>query len=411
MTPRWYCILVHERDRTVVRRGNSEASGSSESANCDAFPESCRPSLEDMLDSAPPGELIPSMRRAGQPELAPGPKPANQKKRRVKMRAPAHSGQTPALPTSHDASAQSIWEGIAERQLEERLSVEKAQRELSAACAGTVKLVRDLTKQLKSCAKDMRLSALMRQKPAQLWDFRSADAAGPTRAGIKNVPQDATALSCSSRDATTHYRSRPRPGNRCGHGQRCRVVTLRLTDSETIVWAKYVEPVDFNGVTYPGMYCRKTGWIKLQRAAGQDTPSTVAEMYSEMTPVFKDGVENQNWQIRALVDSMARAHKITNSIYCEMIRDLLLEEDWKATFGSGNHLTIRWQFRAKTSQRTNTILIIIGAKRLGIEESGVATGRRETRVASIDTCTSTGTPDGPKTSTDPRPRTRWLGRP
>ncbi|KAJ8524774.1 hypothetical protein ON010_g16342 [Phytophthora cinnamomi] len=158
--------------------------------------------LEDLLASAPPGELISSIRRAGQPEPAHGSQPANQKKKRVrrevrelkylreqahilelrlaqlKKRAPAHSGLSPALPTSHDASAQSIWEGIAERQLEERLCVEKAQRELSAACAGTAKLVLDLTKQLKSWAKDMRLSALMRQKPALLWDFGSADAAG-----------------------------------------------------------------------------------------------------------------------------------------------------------------------------------------------------------------------------------------
>ncbi|KAJ8517773.1 hypothetical protein ON010_g18284 [Phytophthora cinnamomi] len=158
--------------------------------------------LEDLLASAPPGELTSSMRRAGQPELAHEPKPAMLKKKRVrrevrelkylreqthilelrlaqlKKRAPARSGLSPALPTSHGASAQSIWEGIVERQLEERLSVEKAQRELSATYSVTAKLVLDLAKELKSCAKDMRLSALVRQKPAQLWDFRSADSAG-----------------------------------------------------------------------------------------------------------------------------------------------------------------------------------------------------------------------------------------
>lgn len=106
------------------------------------------------------------------------------------------------------------------------------------------------------------------------------------------------------------------------------------SDSEIIVWTGCADPVEFNGTNFSGMQCRKTGWIKLQRVPGQCTESTWVEMYSEMTTLFKDEVEDQNWQIHALMDSMAKAHSKTNDIYCRMVRELLLEEDWKEVCGS-----------------------------------------------------------------------------
>ncbi|KAG1709500.1 hypothetical protein DVH05_020151 [Phytophthora capsici] len=102
-------------------------------------------------------------------------------------------------------------------------------------------------------------------------------------------------------------------------------------DNEIIVWAGSADPIEFNGAMFYGMQCRKTGWIKLRRATGGNT---FVEMYSEMTPLFLSGVEDKKWQIQALVGSMASAQSKTEAIYCQMVRELLLQEDWKATYGT-----------------------------------------------------------------------------
>ncbi|KAG7395770.1 hypothetical protein PHYBOEH_003205 [Phytophthora boehmeriae] len=111
-----------------------------------------------------------------------------------------------------------------------------------------------------------------------------------------------------------------------GH-QTCR--RYSSDDTEVIVWVGYANPVEFNGARFYGVQCKKTGWIKLQR--GSDQSSTTVEMYSEMTPVFAEGSTDQQAQICTLVDAMGNAHKKTNDIYCSIMRELLLEEDWKAT--------------------------------------------------------------------------------
>ncbi|RLN88194.1 hypothetical protein BBJ28_00014565 [Nothophytophthora sp. Chile5] len=111
-------------------------------------------------------------------------------------------------------------------------------------------------------------------------------------------------------------------------------------DSITIVWTGSADPVEMSGVKFRGMQCQKAGWIKLRRVGSQesgrlaDDRATTVEMHSEMTPLFQPGVVDQGRQISALIDSLRKSHDQTNAIYCQMLQELLLEEDWKATFGS-----------------------------------------------------------------------------
>ncbi|KAK1940550.1 hypothetical protein P3T76_008001 [Phytophthora citrophthora] len=102
-------------------------------------------------------------------------------------------------------------------------------------------------------------------------------------------------------------------------------------NSEVIMLVNWINPVEVNGTRFFGMQCRRTSWVKLRRLAGGNT---FVEMYSETTPLFLKGIEDVMKQIQAFFDSMASAHSTTDAIYCHMVRELLLQEDWKATYGS-----------------------------------------------------------------------------
>lgn len=174
-------------------------------------------SLEDLLSSAPPVELPPLLEgpvqvnepagvsptptnHSDQAQLTLGTTPANQKKKKrvrrevrelknlreqarelevrleqLKIRVPASGGLSSGRTCNTDVTAPSVWEKIAQRQLKERLHVEHIQDEPKAECTAHAKLVLDLVKRLKLCGKDARVCAMVRQKPARLWDLFSTD--------------------------------------------------------------------------------------------------------------------------------------------------------------------------------------------------------------------------------------------
>ncbi|ETP39777.1 hypothetical protein F442_12790 [Phytophthora nicotianae P10297] len=378
--------------------------------------------------SSPPPQTLSS-----QPKPMLGPAPPKQKKKRVRRetreikylreqarklelrleqiqkRVPANRDSNSIVCANYKTARLSVWESIAERQLKERLHGELMQKELRAACSVQAKLVQELKKQLRLCAEDKKLSALMKRKSARLWDLLSDESSDIYAEQLTQVakmclqmqqqtapPRHALQLANDLTQGVDVLKRNPTSAAgvvfemRCGtsipfdvhvagnaywrltaheafHRQgslqqdldakgdvasasfnlqvACEGFTATVrgkqtcrryinNDSETIVWTGYADPIELNGTKFSGMQCRKTGWIKLQRVAGQPAGATWVEMYSEMTPLFKEGVEDQNWQIHALLDSMTKAHSKTNEIYCRMVRELLLEEDWKAAYGS-----------------------------------------------------------------------------
>ncbi|KAF4142162.1 hypothetical protein GN958_ATG08660 [Phytophthora infestans] len=318
----------------------------------------------------------------------------------LQKRVPTNRNSSSILCANHKSARPSVWESIAERQLKERFKGELVQRDLRAACSVQAKLLQELKKQLRLCADDKKLSALM---SARLWDLLKDEnsdiyaeqltqvakmylqmqqqVAPPSHVlqlatdltqGIDVLKRNPTGVVFEMHCKTsvpfdlqvaanaywrlTAYEAFSRQGSlQQDLGAKGDVASTSFNlqvacegftatvrgkhtcrrytndDCESIVWTGYADPVELNGTKFSGMQCRKTGWIKLRRVPAG---ATLVEMYSEMTPLFKDGVEDQNWQIHALLESMATAHSKTNDIYCKMVRDLLLEEDWKAAYGS-----------------------------------------------------------------------------
>ncbi|KAI9990546.1 hypothetical protein PInf_018100 [Phytophthora infestans] len=302
---------------------------------------------------------------------------------RLQKRVPTNRNSSSILCANHKSARPSVWESIAERQLKERFKGELVQKDLRAACSVQAKLLQELKKQLRLCADDKKLSALM---SARLWDLlkdENSDIYAEQLTQVakmylqmqqqvappSHVLQLATDLTqgidvlkkksywgSNAYWRLTAYEAFSRQGSlQQDLGAKGDVASTSFNlqvacegftatvrgkhtcrrytndDCESIVWTGYADPVELNGTKFSGMQCRKTGWIKLRRVPAG---ATLVEMYSEMTPLFKDGVEDQNWQIHALLESMATAHSKTNDIYCKMVRDVLLEEDWKAAYGS-----------------------------------------------------------------------------
>ncbi|RLN71165.1 hypothetical protein BBJ28_00004395 [Nothophytophthora sp. Chile5] len=100
-----------------------------------------------------------------------------------------------------------------------------------------------------------------------------------------------------------------------------------------IVWKARVNPVEIGNTNFRGVQCHETGWVQLQRAGriGQnDTPSTLVQMCSRMSPQFEDGVLDQEAQIQSLTELVLKFQDMMAGLCCNLVRELLVEEDWKS---------------------------------------------------------------------------------
>ncbi|RLN94661.1 hypothetical protein BBJ28_00004075 [Nothophytophthora sp. Chile5] len=101
-----------------------------------------------------------------------------------------------------------------------------------------------------------------------------------------------------------------------------------------IVWKALVSPVEIDSTNFRGVQCHETGWVQLQRAGrtGQDdTPSTLVQMCSRMSPQFEDGVLDQEAQTQSLTELVLKFQDMMAGLCCNLVRELLVEEDWKSS--------------------------------------------------------------------------------
>jgi hypothetical protein len=113
---------------------------------------------------------------------------------------------------------------------------------------------------------------------------------------------------------------------------------LVTPDEVTILWVEYADVFEFGGVKFSGMQYQKRACMKLRRVPregpGQQSTSTVVETHFETTPVFHESVADCWLQTQAFINSAHRAHAKLNKVVCQNMRHLLVEEDWRETFGS-----------------------------------------------------------------------------
>lgn len=107
--------------------------------------------------------------------------------------------------------------------------------------------------------------------------------------------------------------------------------------SITIVWVGSGDVHEIDGVKFSGTQVHKRGCFKLRRVvrqgSGQQSTSTVVEASFETIPLFHDSVVDKNQQTQALLDGINKSYTKVNKLFCQKMGSLLVEEDWKATFG------------------------------------------------------------------------------
>ncbi|KAF1779678.1 hypothetical protein GQ600_25352 [Phytophthora cactorum] len=102
-------------------------------------------------------------------------------------------------------------------------------------------------------------------------------------------------------------------------------------------WVEHADVFEFGGIKFNGLQYQKRASMTLRRVPregrGNESTSTVVETYFQTVPVFHDCVADKLQQTRAFIDSAHRSHRKLDKIVCQHMSNLLLEEDWKATFG------------------------------------------------------------------------------
>ncbi|KAL4088245.1 hypothetical protein PRIC1_012670 [Phytophthora ramorum] len=108
-------------------------------------------------------------------------------------------------------------------------------------------------------------------------------------------------------------------------------------DEVTIVWVDHTDVSEFGGIKFKGMQYQKRACIKMRRVPhegpGEQSTSTVVEKHVETIPIFREGDADILQQTEAFINSANQTHNKLNKIVGQAMANLLLEEDWKATFG------------------------------------------------------------------------------
>ncbi|RLN94663.1 hypothetical protein BBJ28_00004077 [Nothophytophthora sp. Chile5] len=109
-------------------------------------------------------------------------------------------------------------------------------------------------------------------------------------------------------------------------------------DSVIVAWEGAGDVLEMSGVKFHGVQSHKTGWVKLRRVArqgpGQASTSTTVEMYFETTPVFHESVTDLREQTQTFIDATDKGQGKVNKLFCQIVSGMLVEEDWKATYGN-----------------------------------------------------------------------------
>ncbi|ETP39765.1 hypothetical protein F442_12797 [Phytophthora nicotianae P10297] len=111
-------------------------------------------------------------------------------------------------------------------------------------------------------------------------------------------------------------------------------------DDATLVWSGMWNILKLGHVRFDRMQLHKQGFIKLRRlsqhGAAQTSTSTLVETSFETIPVFHNSVRDYKEQTKVLITSLSQSHDTIDDYFCRLMSDILLEEDWKSTFGQRN---------------------------------------------------------------------------
>lgn len=107
--------------------------------------------------------------------------------------------------------------------------------------------------------------------------------------------------------------------------------------SVVLVWSGVWDVHEYGGVKFHDLQLYKRGYVKLRsvphEGPRQHSTSTVVESKFETIPIYPDNVTDQTERTQAFYAALNRSFKSMNELFCHMVSDLLLKEDWKATFG------------------------------------------------------------------------------
>ncbi|KAK1935816.1 hypothetical protein P3T76_010510 [Phytophthora citrophthora] len=108
-----------------------------------------------------------------------------------------------------------------------------------------------------------------------------------------------------------------------------------------LVWSGVWDVEEYGGVKFHGLQLHKRGYVKLRSVPRQGpqehSMSTVVETKFETIPIYHDNATDQEEQTKAFYTALNRSFKSMNEMFCNMMSDQLLKEDWKATFGHEKH--------------------------------------------------------------------------
>ncbi|POM76031.1 Hypothetical protein PHPALM_6775 [Phytophthora palmivora] len=108
------------------------------------------------------------------------------------------------------------------------------------------------------------------------------------------------------------------------------------TDSAVLTWVGLSGVSEYGGSEFRGMQLHKQGCIKLRKVASkgavQQSSLTVAETRFKTTPVFGESVTDSMQQTKLLIDSFNSSYSTINGMFCQVLGELLIQEDWKAMF-------------------------------------------------------------------------------
>ncbi|KAF1322471.1 hypothetical protein FI667_g11272, partial [Globisporangium splendens] len=101
-------------------------------------------------------------------------------------------------------------------------------------------------------------------------------------------------------------------------------------DRVVIVWKSLMEPISLPSKV-KGLRFHDIGYLVAQRSESNPIGSTLIKAYGNMSPVLPEETGDQDEQIGALTDFVINCHESNVALCTQLVNDLLVEEEWKAT--------------------------------------------------------------------------------
>ncbi|CAH0476980.1 unnamed protein product [Peronospora belbahrii] len=107
-----------------------------------------------------------------------------------------------------------------------------------------------------------------------------------------------------------------------------------------ITWKAHKEPIQINDAKFSGLHFIQVGWAVLRgiNLASEDANycpmnspnvmmSTSLQSYYKVTLELQDNIADQDLQVGVLTDFVVSSHDAITDAYCNLIHEVLVEED------------------------------------------------------------------------------------